>query len=117
MYERFINQLRMYSKAIRILSKGYLPISLLLPSELNKILQEVKVVLQTTNRDYDLVIRRLYLYYDMKVVTFGTDDQGNLILQFPVFVQPHTQQHLILYQMETVPVPIVVNNKQALSYT
>ena len=41
MYERFINQLRIYSKAIRILSKGYLPISLLLPTKLNKILQEV----------------------------------------------------------------------------
>ena len=27
MYERFINQLKMYAKTIRILSKGYLPIS------------------------------------------------------------------------------------------
>ena len=41
----------------------------------NKILQEVKVALQTNNRDYDLVIKKLYLYYDMKVVTFGIDDQ------------------------------------------
>ena len=31
MYERFVNQLKEYSCAIRILSKGYLPISLLLP--------------------------------------------------------------------------------------
>ena len=29
MYERFVNQLKEYSRAIRILSKGYLPISLL----------------------------------------------------------------------------------------
>ena len=29
MYERFIEELRIYSKAIRILSKGYLPISLI----------------------------------------------------------------------------------------
>ena len=28
MYERFVNQLKEYSSAIRILSKGYLPISL-----------------------------------------------------------------------------------------
>ena len=28
MYEKFINELRSYSKAIRILSKGYLPITL-----------------------------------------------------------------------------------------
>ena len=117
MYERFIDQLRMYSQAIRILSKGYLPISLLPPSKLNIILQEVKEALQVTNRDYDLVIKRLYLYYDMKLVTFGIDDQRNLIIQFLVFVQPYTQQHLVLYQMETVPVPIVDENKQAQSYT
>ena len=42
MYERFVNQLKEYSRAIRILSKGYLPISLLPPSKLAKILQEVK---------------------------------------------------------------------------
>ena len=69
----------MYSKAIRILSKGYLPISLLPPSKVNMILQEVKVALWTANRDYDLVIKRLYLYYDMKLVTFGIDDQRNRI--------------------------------------
>ena len=41
----------------------------------------------------------------------------NLIIQFPVFVQPYTQQPLILYQIETVPVPIVDQNKHANSYT
>ena len=107
----------MYSKAIRILSNGYLPISLLPPSKLNKIVQEVKIALKTTNRNYDLVIKRLYLYYDMKLVTFSIDDQRNLIIQFPVFVQPYIQQHLTLYQMKTVPVPIVDKNKQAQSYT
>ena len=83
MYERFINQLREYSQVIRILSKGYLPISLLPPSKLNTILGKVKEALQVNNRDYDLVIKRLYLYYDMKLVTFGIDDQRNLIIQFP----------------------------------
>ena len=33
MYERFLEQLKMYTKVIRILSKGYLPISLLPPSK------------------------------------------------------------------------------------
>ena len=45
MYERFIEELKTYSKVIRILSKGYLLISLLLPSELQKILNEVKQLL------------------------------------------------------------------------
>ena len=102
MFERFINQLRMYSKAIRILSEGYLPISFLTPSKLNTILQEVKKALQITNRDYNLVIRRLYLYCDMELVTFDIDDQRNLIIKLPVFIQPYTQQQLTLYQMETV---------------
>ena len=117
MYERFIDQLKMYSQAIRILSKHYWPISLLPPSKLNIILKEVKEALQVTNRGYGLVIKRLYLYYDMKLVTFGIDDQRNLIIQFLVFVQPYTQHHLTLYQMKTVPVPIVDGNKLAQSYT
>ena len=50
MYERFVNQLKEYSSAIRILSKRYLPISLLPPSKLAKILQEVKQVLLKTNK-------------------------------------------------------------------
>ena len=75
MYERFINQLKEYSQLIRILSKGYLLISLLPPSKLNTILEKVKEALQVNKKDYDLVIKRLYLYYDMKLVTFGIDDQ------------------------------------------
>ena len=42
----------------------------------------------------------------MKLVTFGIDKDRNLIIQFPVFIQPYTQQPLTLYQIETVPVPI-----------
>ena len=97
--------------------KGYLPISLLPPLTLNIILQKVREAVQINNRDYNLVIKRLYLYYNMKVVTFGIDDQTNLIAQFLVFVHLHTQQHLILYQIETVPVPIIDENEQVQSYT
>ena len=53
----------------------------------------------------------------MKLVTFGIDNQRNLIVQIPVFVQPYTQKRLIMYQIETVPVPILDENKQANSYT
>ena len=45
MYERFIEELKLYSKAIRVLSKGYLPISLLPPSKLEKILKEVRIAM------------------------------------------------------------------------
>ena len=117
MYERFVNQLKEYLHAIRILSKGYLPISLLLPSKLAKILQEVKQVLLKTNKNYGLVIKGMYKYYDMKLVTFGIDQDRNLIIQFPVFVQPYTQKPLTLYQIVTIPVPILDMNEKADSYT
>ena len=115
--ERFIEELKLYSKAIRVLSKGYLPISLLPPSKLEKILREVRIAIAKSNKDYDLVLTKLYLYYDMKLVTFGIDNQSNLIVQFPVFVQPYTQKRLIMYQIETVLVPILDKNEQAHSYT
>ena len=59
MYERFIEELKLYSKAIRILSKGYLPISLLLSSKSEKILKEVRLAIAKSNKDYDLVLTRL----------------------------------------------------------
>ena len=117
MYERFIEELKLYSRAIRVLSKSYLPISLLPPSKLEKILNEVRIATAKSNKDYDLVLTRLYLYYDMKLVTFGIDNQRNLIVQFPVFVQPYTQKRLIMNQIETVPVPILDENEQVHSYT
>ena len=53
----------------------------------------------------------------MKLVTFGVDNQRNLIVQFTVFVQLYTQKRLIMYQIETVPVPIFNESEQAHSYT
>ena len=57
------------------------------------------------------------MYYDMKLVTFGIDYQKNLIIQFPVFIQPYMQSKLTLYQVETVPAPILDNGNKAQSYT
>ena len=39
----------------------------------------------------------------------------NLNIQFPVFVQPYTQKPLILYQLETVPIPVLDKNTKAQS--
>ena len=71
------------------MTKGYLPNTLVTPPKLKEILTEVRKILQVTNPDYDLVADRLHLYYDMQLVTFGIDKEKNLIIQFPVFVQPY----------------------------
>ena len=67
---------------------GYLPISFITPLKLQEILNSVKEMLIKTNPDYDIAIKRLHLYYNMKLVTFRIDRKGNFIIQFPVFVQP-----------------------------
>ena len=117
LYNELITQLCIYANSIRILAKGYLPISLVTPSKLREILNNIKTATWKTNPDDNLVIDRLHLYYDMQLVTFGIDREKNLIIQFPIFVQPYTQQALILYQLETVPVLIIDRNTQAQSYT
>ena len=96
--------------------KGYLPNTLITPVKLKEILNEVRKALQLTNPDYDLVIDRLHLYYDIQLVSFGIDKDKNLIFQFPVFIQPYTQQPLVLYQLEMVPVSILDQNDKAQSY-
>ena len=106
-YNEFITQLCIYAKAIRIIAKGYLPISLITPYKLQEIINLVKETLIKSNSDYDIVIKRLHLYYNMTLVIFGIDQERNLIIQFPIFMQPYTQQTLILYKLETVPVPII----------
>ena len=79
-YNEFITQLHTYVKAIRILAKGYLPISLITLYKLQEIINLVKETLIKSNPDYDIVINRLHLYYDMKLVTFRIDKDRNLII-------------------------------------
>ena len=68
LYKECITQLHNYAAAVRILAKGYLPISLTTPLKLKEILSEVRNTVSKRNPDYDLVIKGLNPYYDMKLV-------------------------------------------------
>ena len=57
MYNEFISYLHNYSKAIRILARGYLPILFITPLKPKEILALVKETLIKTNPDYDIVIK------------------------------------------------------------
>ena len=118
-YERFINQLKMYFQVICVLSKGYLPISLLPPLKLNTILQEVKEALQVNNRDYDLVIKKVIplLWYEIGNIWHWWSKKFNNSIPSICSTIQYTQWHLKLYQVETVSVPIIDENKQVQSYT
>ena len=68
LYRELITQFQLYTSAIRIFAKGYLPNTLVSPSKLKEILNEIRMASWTSNPDYDLVINRLHLYYNMKLV-------------------------------------------------
>ena len=117
LYRELITQLCAYISATRILPKSYLPYTLISPKKLQEFLSEVKRSLLITNPDYILVLDRLHLYYDMQLGTFDIDSDMNLVIQFSVFIQPYTQKPLLLYQLETVPFPVLDLNMKAQTYT
>ena len=106
MYKICIEELKLYSKAIRLFTHFFTTAIEIGENSKRSENSNCKI-----NKDYDLVLTRLYQYYDMKLVTFGIDNYRNLIVQFPVFIQLYTQKRLITYQIETVPVPILDEKK------
>ena len=109
-YKDLIKKINIYIGAICILSTGYLPISLIPPSQLNDMITYVKKLVTKTDPEYYLVIKRLHLCYDMKLVTFGVDNNSDFIMQFLIFMQHYSKLPLTLYQIEVVPVPVIDQN-------
>ena len=79
LYRELINQLHIYAPSIRILAKGYPPISLVTPSKLREIFNDVKTAIWKINPDYDLVINRLHIYYNMELVMSGIDEDKKIL--------------------------------------
>ena len=50
LYKELITQLHIYATSIKILAKGYLPISLITPSILKAILNDVQTAIRKTNK-------------------------------------------------------------------
>ena len=88
-YKDLIGKLYIYINAIHILSTAYLPITLIPQSQLNEMITQVKEAVVATTPAYNIVFKKLHLYYNMKLVTFGISDDLDLYIQFPVFVLPH----------------------------
>ena len=87
-YKDLIRKSYIHINAISFLCSGYLPISFIPPSQLNYMISQIKKVVTKTNPKYDLVMKRLHLFYDMKLVAFSIDNKSVLIIQFLAFLQP-----------------------------
>ena len=117
LYEALETELRLLLRSIAILSKGYLPPQLFPPRTLVEISQKAIAMIKTQNSDYVLALPHITDYYDMRLVTFGLDDQGRLVVCFPIFIKEYKKELMTLYRIETVKVPITDANKKANSYT
>ena len=117
LYDELERVLREFLSAVRILSKGYMPASLFSPTILRRITSNALQMVQKKNPDYVLTIKHITEYYDIKMVTFGVSDGGELVVAFPVFVQDHTRESITLYELETIKIPITDTNLAANSYT
>ena len=117
-YTPLLKELDALIKAISVLSKGRLPVEIYNPDRLDQILKEVKAMLQKDHENFKLALPHLTHYYDMKLVTFGIQkDENALVVSFPIFIQKENHKTMTLYEIETVPVPIVDLNTDAQSYT
>jgi hypothetical protein len=88
------------------LSKGYLPPEIFSPSRLKEIVQSVEDLLRDQHPAYDLALTDFSDYYDMKLVTFGVQPNGEMMITFPILVKHRDRQPITLYEIETVAVPI-----------
>ena len=117
LYETLVIELQVLLKSISILSKGYLPADLFPRSTLKQMSDQAINMIRGQNPNYVLALPHLTDYYDMRLVTFGLDEEDRLIICFPIFIKEHKREPMVLYQIETVKVPIQDQNSQANSYT
>ena len=104
--------------AIAILSQRRLPRSLFSDQRLKGILTDVDKMVKKNYPDYELAANHISHYRVMELLTFSVDRvTHSLIVTFPVFIRDSKQPPLSLFEIETVPVPISDENRQADSYS
>ena len=114
-YREAIKAARDFLDGIAIVTQGRLPRALISDNQLREILRKVDAMVKRNCPDYVLATTHISHYRDMKMVTFAVDQQiPSLIVTFPAFIK---QPPLSLYEVETVPVPILDKNVKANSYS
>ena len=103
--------------AVKTLSEGKLPIQLIPPQMLQKFTSDVEKELAIKFPDYTLAFPHISYYYDMELVTFGIDEKHSLVITFPLFIKPRHTEPFVLYEIETVDVPVEDMNPSLNSFT
>ena len=117
-YREAVKTARDFLDGIAIVTQGRLPRALISDNQLREILGKVDAMVKRNYPDYVLAAKHISHYRDMKMVAFAVDQQAHsLIVTFPAFIKNYKQLPLSLYEVETVPVPIMDKNVKANSYS
>ena len=103
--------------AIKTLSEGKIPVELISPQLLHQFTLDVMKELAKNHPHYTLAFPHISYYYDMELVTFGVDSHKSLVITFPMFIKPIQSEPLVLYEIETVDVPVDDLNTEINSFT
>ena len=117
-YREAVKAARDFLDGIAIVTQGRLPRALISDNQLREIFGKVDAMVKRNYPDYVLATKHISYYRDMKMVTFAVDQQTHsLIVTFPAFIKNYKQPPLSLYEVETIPVPILDKNTKADSYS
>ena len=117
-YREAVKTARDFLDGIAIVTQGRLPRALISDNQLREILGKMDAIVKRNYPDYVLAATHISHYRDMKMVAFAVDQQTHsLIVTFPAFIKNYKQPPLSLYEVETVPVPIIDKNVKANSYS
>ena len=117
-YREAVKAARDFLDGIATVAQDRLPRALTSDNQLREILGKVDAMVKRNYPDYVLAATHISNYRDMKMVTFAVDQQAHsLIVTFPDFIKNYKQPPLSLYEVETVPAPIIDKNVKANSYS
>ena len=107
-YERLIRYLSDYTDSIISLLQGRIPKGIVNPRKLMDILSHAEAEIYNIEPEYTLTFRNLNHYYGQTDIIYTI--QGNhLVVMIPIFLRIRSQPFLDLYRVESVHVPLDLN--------
>ena len=104
-YVRYESALDDMLIGIENLNSGYLTHHILDPQVLTKYLEIIEDDLEDTAPEYEPVFTSVYQYYGNSLASF-TNTIDDLLLQLPILIKLKVQVPMLLFSIETVPVPL-----------
>ena len=104
-YNRYESALDDTLIGIESLSSGYLTHHILDPKTLSRYLEAIADNMEHTAPDYEPVSTDVYQHYGNLLASF-TNTIDDLLLQLPLLIKLKVKVPMLLYSMETAPVPL-----------